>query len=487
MANHLDVRQMVAADPKGPERGARPYSVVELRDRIAQEISDADGGASSVDPDGDATYEQMADAALAVVAPEVERLTFERDAAQAAADLLVQQLEDLRDDVLGDESLLVPEIVSAAGRTVERLTAETTQLRADLRIRQGALNDVLGRERSADYYSAVEDVAELKRENGRLTAEVERLRDATDRVVELEHDADRVRDALLPILRGHRYTQHEVQGDWLRSGYVAERAANLLRRDAAVENSLRGERDRAVLPQDADEQIHTALEVNTGVHTGGQLADQTDAVLALIRSWGVSSSEAEAPRPQEMTQHRVNIDRARWDDRVSFAACRDCPEKCCGDPSDVEFWRDRHQADTLRPTLTNESFISSQDEGRPSGSEAAGPRSDEELRAKLDLAMDTLGSIWLYVNWHYVSKQLTTEQKELWADAVDEFGDPEDRGPKAERWWRDDAPAPAHDEVLERLRAAMGKDAAQAARGEATPEDENDAIEFTRYLGGAQS
>ncbi len=49
---------------------------------------------------------------------------------------------------------------------------------------------------------------------------------------------------------------------------------------------------------------------------------------------------------------------------------------------------------------------------------------------------DMLGAIWLYVNWHYVTKQLTTEQKELWADAVDAFGEPQDG--KAERWWRDD-------------------------------------------------
>lgn len=55
--------------------------------------------------------------------------------------------------------------------------------------------------------------------------------------------------------------------------------------------------------------------------------------------------------------------------------------------------------------------------------------------AEIDARNELLGAIWLYVKWHYVTKQLTTEQKTIWADAVDSFGDPEDRGPKAERWW----------------------------------------------------
>lgn len=59
-----------------------------------------------------------------------------------------------------------------------------------------------------------------------------------------------------------------------------------------------------------------------------------------------------------------------------------------------------------------------------------------EQDQQLALAMDTLGSIWLYVKWRYVTGKLTTEQRELWADAVDAFGEPQDG--KAERWWRDD-------------------------------------------------
>jgi len=54
------------------------------------------------------------------------------------------------------------------------------------------------------------------------------------------------------------------------------------------------------------------------------------------------------------------------------------------------------------------------------------------LAAERDALRELLGSIWLYVKWHYVTKQLTTEQKNLWADAIDATGEP---GTKAERWW----------------------------------------------------
>lgn len=55
----------------------------------------------------------------------------------------------------------------AVAHALSRVDEERDALRADMGIRQGALNDVLGRDRSqdspTDYYDAVEDVAELKR------------------------------------------------------------------------------------------------------------------------------------------------------------------------------------------------------------------------------------------------------------------------------------------------------------------------------------
>jgi hypothetical protein len=58
---------------------------------------------------------------------------------------------------------------------------------------------------------------------------------------------------------------------------------------------------------------------------------------------------------------------------------------------------------------------------------------------------DLLGSIWLYIGWRYVTKQLTTEQKEMFADAVEsssrQLNDDDPSEPlDVDRWWRDDAP-----------------------------------------------
>lgn len=47
---------------------------------------------------------------------------------------------------------------------------------------------------------------------------------------------------------------------------------------------------------------------------------------------------------------------------------------------------------------------------------------------------ELLGSIWLYVPWQEVTHHLTTEQKELWADAVDATADSDH---KVDRWWRE--------------------------------------------------
>lgn len=52
---------------------------------------------------------------------------------------------------------------------------------------------------------------------------------------------------------------------------------------------------------------------------------------------------------------------------------------------------------------------------------------------------DLLGGIFLHVGWYRVTKQLTTPEKELFADSVDAWSErlhPGD-GARVDRWWRD--------------------------------------------------
>lgn len=57
---------------------------------------------------------------------------------------------------------------------------------------------------------------------------------------------------------------------------------------------------------------------------------------------------------------------------------------------------------------------------------------------------DLLGSVYLYISWYHTTRQLTTEQREMFADAVDrafmarQIADGEEPRPVAQRWWRDD-------------------------------------------------
>jgi len=49
-------------------------------------------------------------------------------------------------------------------------------------------------------------------------------------------------------------------------------------------------------------------------------------------------------------------------------------------------------------------------------------------------------SVWLHGKWRWLTSQMTTEEREAFADAVDRYGDlladGEERLP-VERWWRD--------------------------------------------------
>ena len=57
------------------------------------------------------------------------------------------------------------------------------------------------------------------------------------------------------------------------------------------------------------------------------------------------------------------------------------------------------------------------------------------LEAECAAYVDLLGSIHLHIRWRHVTRQLTTEQKRLFADAVDLDAQRGDEPPVAERWW----------------------------------------------------
>jgi hypothetical protein len=58
---------------------------------------------------------------------------------------------------------------------------------------------------------------------------------------------------------------------------------------------------------------------------------------------------------------------------------------------------------------------------------------------EIDAYKDMLGQLWLYVDWRYVTKQLETEHKERWAQAVEAWSralNPGDPDPiHVDRWW----------------------------------------------------
>ena len=68
-----------------------------------------------------------------------------------------------------------------------------------------------------------------------------------------------------------------------------------------------------------------------------------------------------------------------------------------------------------------------------------GPAGDELVADVIQLE-DLLGDIYLYINWRYVTKQLTSDQKERFAQAVEAWSarlnEGSDEAPfVADRWW----------------------------------------------------
>lgn len=66
---------------------------------------------------------------------------------------------------------------------------------------------------------------------------------------------------------------------------------------------------------------------------------------------------------------------------------------------------------------------------------------DQGIADRQDLE-DVLGNIWLYIDWKFITKQLTTAQKERFADAVEAWSarlNEETSSEEASRWWQEEA------------------------------------------------
>lgn len=397
------------------EAAERSAPIPYLRRHVAEAIYDGLGIYNRPDAD------RAANLVVEMLRPELERLAFERDFAQANLNEYIQQLQDLRDDYLTGEPVPVTEVVPATKRELERLSTDLGRLvltaidswSADETVRAeqvDAAEHVIRRDRAtastmgaeswqlirkqrdearallrgmarrvgeyrqaaraeadlldalqAQYNQAVEDWGRndeaMLAENQRLVDEVTRLTeiirksDAVDKhnlQAELKQRNRRygIASATIGRLRGDLARARQERNSHIEHGSSFAAEAERLRGElrlasdrheretAQIRGELRIEEDNVafaektlhmvlqccngeqdscaaletvygyvrcgekppiaeavVLPADAADQLHSALEVTAGVHTGAQLADQTDTVLALIRSWSAPSPE----------------------------------------------------------------------------------------------------------------------------------------------------------------------------------------------------
>jgi hypothetical protein len=235
-----------------------------------------------------------------------------------------------------------------------RLSVEVSQLRADMRIRQGALNDVLGRDRSldtpSDYYAAVEEVSELKRE-------VSRLREQLAAQTQVPVDAEAQLLGVFLDLQGgvNLATANAILGKvktWFPS----------------ASESL------PVTPQRHPLDLALSALVNVPEKVA-EFADDDDEPLR------VSASSEASPIVHTVLLSSDTGVMGEWQ-----AFCSGCRQRSVGDLAHAEFWKDQHLADVLTPQLQANSKLeqnlvldelsrqSQEFEGRPSGSGAAAPR-----------------------------------------------------------------------------------------------------------------
>lgn len=153
------------------------------------------------------------------------------------------------------------------------------------------------------------------------------------------------------------------------------------------------------------------------------LADQARIKSLEIRGGSFDMSLADA---RELTAAYVASARAMLGDAPNYSETR------------VDFPIEHVDLEVMLVGETERYVLTVQRAGKVTPHEARVAAEKERDRAR-----ELLATIWLYVKWRWVTRQLTTDQKELWADAVDESSrvlqieDGETPRPVADRWWRE--------------------------------------------------
>jgi hypothetical protein len=164
---------------------------------------------------------------------------------------------------------------------------------------------------------------------------------------------------------------YEAVQEWQRND---EQMLAENQRSSEEVSRLREQLATQALPPNASYRI--AAKVMIRLHQAGFPLDNAQRNLLPqivkdeMRAWSAPVSESVPATPRHQVDVLLDDTETLW-----VAVCNICGPSEASSFHAVRSMADQHEADTLRPTLTNESFISSQDEGRPSGSGAAAPHS----------------------------------------------------------------------------------------------------------------
>lgn len=123
-------------------------------------------------------------------------------------------------------------------------------------------------------------------------SDAQTITDLRDLVHEWEHDRNRIREALLPKLRAHQWTAHEVASDDLQPGYIAEQAERLLRHNEIQIERLNAEIERLTSRLNPASQpgARELVDAWNGHNDGARMAIASAFISANQLAWDCATS-----------------------------------------------------------------------------------------------------------------------------------------------------------------------------------------------------